>query len=167
MTDLFFHGYLIILSSTHFKKKDNQTENMIKQMLVVGVLSLFVSHQIVAQCVKGNCQNGYGTFKYRSGATYQGNFRNGQIHGQGILYFSNGDKYIGQWKNRYREGKGKLTFHNGDVYQGNFIRNEFNGHGVIEFANGDESPQKPEKQSKWRRMEQRFEPKGQSLQCTR
>lgn len=107
-------------------------------MLAVGVLILFMSHHIVAQCVKGNCQNGYGTFKYRSGATYQGNFKNGQIHGQGILYFSNGDKYIGQWKNRYREGKGKLTFRNGDVYQGNFVRNEFNGHGVIEFANGDE-----------------------------
>ncbi len=119
-------------------KEDNQTAIMIKQMLVVGVLGLLFTHQLFAQCVKGNCQNGYGTFKYRSGATYQGNFQNGQIHGQGILYFSNGDKYIGQWKNRYREGKGKLTFHNGDIYQGNFVRNEFNGHGVIEFANGDE-----------------------------
>ena len=107
-------------------------------MLAVGALSFLLTHQIVAQCVKGNCQNGYGTFKYQSGAAYQGNFKDGQIHGQGILYFSNGDKYIGEWENRYREGKGKLTFHNGDIYQGNFVRNEFNGHGVIEFANGDE-----------------------------
>jgi len=111
---------------------------MSRQMLVVGALSLIFSSQIFAQCIKGNCQNGYGKFQYRSGAVYQGNFKNGQIHGQGALFFSNGDKYIGQWENRYREGKGKLTYHNGDVYQGNFVRNEFNGHGVIEFANGDE-----------------------------
>ncbi len=107
-------------------------------MLAVGVLSLLITHQIFAQCVKGDCQNGYGKFQYKSGAAYEGNFKKGQIHGQGVLYFSNGDKYIGQWENRYREGKGKLTFHNGDIYQGNFVRNEFNGHGVISFANGDE-----------------------------
>ncbi len=110
---------------------------MSKNMLVVGVLSFFFSTQILAQCVKGNCQNGYGTFTYKSGATYKGEFLNGEINGQGALYFSNGDRYIGEWENRYREGKGKLTFVNGDVYQGNFIRNEFNGHGVFNFANGN------------------------------
>ncbi len=111
---------------------------MRKQMLVVGVLSFLFSTQILAQCVKGNCQNGYGTFTYKSGATYKGDFLNGEINGQGALYFSNGDRYIGQWSNRYREGKGKLTYVNGDVYQGNFVRNEFNGHGVFNFANGNE-----------------------------
>jgi len=110
---------------------------MRQQMLVVGILAFLFTTQVSAQC-KGDCQNGYGAFTYKSGARYKGNFKNGRINGSGALYFTNGDKYIGQWKNSYREGKGKLTFANGDVFQGNFVRNEFNGHGVLEFANGNE-----------------------------
>ncbi len=110
---------------------------MRKQMLVTGVLIFFVSASLLAQCIQGNCQNGYGIYTYKSGATYKGDFRNGQISGQGILYFSNGDKYMGEWKNQRREGKGKMVFANGDIYQGNFIQNKFHGQGTMKFFNGD------------------------------
>lgn len=111
---------------------------MRRQMLVVGILSLIFSTNIIAQCVKGNCQNGYGTYTYKSGATYKGDFKNGRMQGQGVLYFSNGDRYIGQWTDRHREGKGKYVFTNGDTYQGHFKANKFEGQGFMAFANGDE-----------------------------
>lgn len=115
-----------------------KTNVMRRQMLIVGILFMLFTSHIFAQCLKGNCQNGYGTYKYKSGATYKGDFKDGQRDGKGILYFSNGNRYIGEWKNRHRAGKGKMIFKNGDVYYGNFSRSKFNGHGVMEYANGDE-----------------------------
>ncbi|MEM6320734.1 MAG: caspase family protein [Bacteroidota bacterium] len=115
---------------------------MNKQMPIFGSLvflwTLLSSTPILAQCTKGNCYNGYGTFQYKSGARYKGDFRNGQRNGKGLLFFSNGNQYVGEWRNNHRQGKGKLTFANGDVYQGNFVNNQFHGHGLLEFANGNE-----------------------------
>ena len=108
---------------------------MCKQLLL-GFGLLFLSTYVSAQCLQGNCQNGHGTFVFKSGAKYMGDFKNGIIDGQGILYFSNGDKYIGQWKKHYREGKGKLIFANGDTFQGHFEKSEFK-EGVMTYSNGD------------------------------
>ena len=107
------------------------------KQLMLGLGLLFLSIQIFAQCIQGNCQNGYGTFSYKSGAKYMGDFKNGKIQGQGILHFSNGDKYIGQWNNQYRDGQGKLIYKNGDVYQGTFVKNAFHNKGILAYANGD------------------------------
>ena len=107
------------------------------KQLMLGLVLLFLSNQIFAQCIQGNCQNGYGIFSYKSGAKYMGDFKNGKLQGQGILSFSNGDKYIGQWNNQHREGQGKLIFKNGDIYQGTFVKNDFQNKGILEFANGN------------------------------
>jgi len=88
-----------------------------------------------AQCIKGNCLNGKGTFVYSSGAKYIGTFKGGKMHGEGALYFSNGNKYFGQWNNQYREGKGKMVYANGDIFKGNFKRGKMNGRGTMEYAN--------------------------------
>ena len=104
--------------------------------LLLGFGLLFFATYVSAQCLQGNCQNGHGTFVFKSGAKYMGDFKNGIIDGQGILYFSNGDKYIGQWKKQYRAGKGKLIFANGNTFQGTFEKNEFKK-GVMTYANGD------------------------------
>lgn len=104
-------------------------------LIVVTLISLPQTFQ--AQCIKGNCWNGHGAYIYPSGARYEGNFADGKIHGQGILYFSNGDKYVGDWIDHYREGKGKMTFKTGDVYEGDFKRSRINGKGVMVFVSGD------------------------------
>lgn len=110
----------------------------VKLYLAFCISLLCFQNYVLSQCIKGNCQNGYGTFRYKSGATYKGNFKDGQIYDQGILYFSNGDRYVGQWQNRKRHGKGKLLFANGDAYQGNFAANKLHGHGLMEYADGAE-----------------------------
>jgi len=110
---------------------------MKKLMSIVTALSFLLFQSAEAQCVKGNCYDGRGTYLYPSGAKYNGQFSNGKIHGQGMLFFSNGNKYVGDWVNQYRQGKGKLVFYNGDVYKGNFVKSKFKGRGTITFKNGD------------------------------
>ncbi|MFK8104151.1 MAG: caspase family protein [Saprospiraceae bacterium] len=109
-----------------------------KKLMSLVVLSLLIALQTAsAQCIRGNCKNGKGTYKYTSGAKYVGQFKNGRINGNGILYFSNGNKYVGDWVNQYREGKGKLTYANGSYYKGSFKRSKFHGKGSMKSANGD------------------------------
>ena len=40
-------------------------------------------------------RNGYGVYKWPSGANYTGEFRNGDQHGHGVYTWPNGDKYDG------------------------------------------------------------------------
>ncbi len=103
---------------------------------LMALLLLSIS-QLGAQCVKGNCNNGTGTYQYDSGARYVGEFRNGKIHGEGTLFFSNGNKYFGSWQNQFREGKGKMVYANGDVYRGHFKKSKFEGKGTMDFSSGD------------------------------
>ena len=103
--------------------------------VLVGLLSFLTSVQ--AQCIRGNCYSGIGTYKYPSGAKYSGEFRNGKIHGNGILYFSNGNKYTGEWVNQYREGQGKMVFASGEVYTGSFRKSKFSGNGTMVFTDGE------------------------------
>ena len=35
------------------------------------------------QCIKGDCNNGYGTYTYADGSKYAGEFKEGLSHGQG------------------------------------------------------------------------------------
>ncbi len=105
---------------------------------LVIILQFIIFPQISdAQCVKGNCYNGRGTYQFDSGARYVGEFLNGKIHGEGALYFSNGNKYFGTWANQYREGKGKMVYSNGDIYKGHFEKSKFCGKGTMQFSNGD------------------------------
>ncbi|MEO1513617.1 MAG: caspase family protein [Bacteroidota bacterium] len=103
--------------------------------VLIGVFAFLASSQ--AQCINGNCYSGKGTYVYPSGARYVGDFRNGKIHGEGILYFSNGNKYVGQWVNQYREGQGRLVFASGEVYEGAFRRSKFSGRGTMVFKDGE------------------------------
>lgn len=64
-------------------------------------------------CIEGDCVNGIGTYVFKSG-----------------------NKYEGQWRNCKREGWGRVTFSNGDVYEGDFFDNEFHGKGTYYFNNG-------------------------------
>ena len=92
--------------------------------LLVLLSSLFVSFNLSAQCVKGDCQNGKGTYVYPSGAKYVGDFKDGEIHGVGICYYTNGSRYTGQWKHRYPEGKGTKTYPDGTKFVGSWLKGQ-------------------------------------------
>ena len=101
------------------------------------IVFVFILQTLSAQCIDGTCWNGKGAFIYPSGAKYVGEFKEGKIHGKGILYFSNGDEYNGNWVDHYRTGKGKMTFKKGGQYIGQFKKNKFNGQGKYTYPNGD------------------------------
>ena len=51
-----------------------------------------------------------GIYTYLGGnKTYNGEWKDGERHGKGILTWPNGDKYEGEWKNGKHEGKGICT----------------------------------------------------------
>ncbi|MEM6379912.1 MAG: caspase family protein, partial [Bacteroidota bacterium] len=64
--------------------------------------------EIQSGCIYGDCKNGQGTFAYKDGSKYEGQFLNGAMHGQGVWYLANGDKYVGTFHNNYADGKGVL-----------------------------------------------------------
>jgi len=65
-----------------------------------------------AGCINGNCETGFGSFKFPGGNVYTGNFVNEQ-----------------------RQGQGKMEFANGDVLEGNFNANAIVS-GTYRFING-------------------------------
>ena len=53
---------------------------------------------------------------YKNGDRYEGEWKNDDREGKGILYYKNGDRYDGEWKNDKREGKG-ILYYNKDDYR--------------------------------------------------
>ena len=46
--------------------------------------------------------------KFSNGDTYDGIWRNGVRHGEGVYSYFNGDRYTGSWVNDRKEGRGTL-----------------------------------------------------------
>lgn len=67
----------------------------------------------------GEYWEGKGFKKFSNGYTYEGEFSNGKLHGQGTLSFGK-DKFIGTWN--YGQGKGQIIGTNGDVRKNQSFR---------------------------------------------
>ncbi len=94
---------------------------------------------IVYGCVEGNCTDGIGTFTWENGSRYAGEFKNGNMHGQGTFFFGGsriGIKYIGEFKNGFIDGIGTWTWPNGDKYVGESKFNNMHGNGTYYFNDG-------------------------------
>ena len=75
-------------------------------------------------CVSGDCYNGDGSFMWKSGSSYTGNWLDGEMSGFGTYVWSTGRKYVGEWLNGERNGEGVLTEENGKVIRGNWLDGE-------------------------------------------
>ena len=105
-------------------------------ILALSLLISFYSANVFGQCVKGNCDNGQGTYKYSHGTEYEGQWKNGQLNGQGILTYPDGSKYVGQWKDNQRHGKGAYLYSDGSKYVGQFENNRRSGKGTYTHPDG-------------------------------
>jgi hypothetical protein len=109
---------------------------MKKYLLSLGLLTVFFSYHSNAQCIKGNCYNGTGTFKFENGDVYDGAWRQGKIHGTSGKYeFANGDKYEGAYIDGKRHGVGKYTWSRGGSYTGSWEEDRRNGFGSYQWPN--------------------------------
>lgn len=88
---------------------------------------IICSQTLFAQCLEGDCQSGFGKFRFQSGAIYEGQMSYGRLNGKGTLKYTNGDIYTGDWKMNKREGKGVLITSQGLKYHGPFINNQLHG----------------------------------------
>ncbi len=59
----------------------------------------------------------FGVFASKYG-TYEGEFKEAQFHGVGVMAYENGSWYSGEWKFGQRDGYGRLTTNGGDVMEG-------------------------------------------------
>ncbi len=92
------------------------------------------------QCIKGDCNNGYGTKVFKDGYNtnkYVGEWKDGKQHGQGIFTFANGDKYVGEWKDGKEHGQGTDTWADGSKYVGEYKDGLEHGQGTFTYADGD------------------------------
>ena len=101
-----------------------------KKLLGILVLGLLWCNVGVAECIKGDCINGYGTYTYANGSKYVGEWKDGKENGQGTYTWVsgntwlNGNKYVGEFKDAKRNGLGTYTFANGTVDKGVWKNNK-------------------------------------------
>ena len=73
---------------------------------------------------------------WSDGTEYEGGWRDGKPHGQGITSWADGSRYNGGHVAGRPHGGGRLTFPNGDAYIGQFERGQRHGRGSLVYANG-------------------------------
>ena len=61
----------------------------------------------------------------------------GLRHGKGRLITPDGFRYEGNWKAGEIDGEGVATYANGDVYTGHFVMGKRQGTGVMRYATGE------------------------------
>ena len=106
---------------------------------------------------KGHYRHGRGRFYYADGGMYDGDWKNGSMHGVGTLYYANGQvAYEGEWFEDQFHGRGVVYNENpiplvaecdyknfdglGDhwvKYDGEFVNDIKEGLGMLHLSNGD------------------------------
>lgn len=91
------------------------------------------------ECIKGNCENGSGTYKWTEGDVYEGQWKDGKMNGQGTYKYPDGGVYVGQYKNNIQNGQGTFKYSDGGVYEGQWKDARKNGQGTYTNINGVKS----------------------------
>lgn len=90
----------------------------------------------------GDSFTGHRSVTFDGGATYDGGWLNGKMHGRGVHTWPNGDRYEGGYLDHKMHGKGVYTWGSGsrwagDRYEGDFRDDKRTGRGVYMWPNGD------------------------------
>ncbi len=91
----------------------------------------------MAQCIAGDCNNGFGKLRFRNGSVYSGRFQSNLFHGKGEIAFASKDFFEGNFIRGRRQGQGRYVFASGHVYVGDFKDDKRTGNGIITYQSGD------------------------------
>ena len=85
------------------------------QKVINTIIFLLVALPICvsAQCIQGNCQEGFGVTIYQDYTTYVGRFDNFKANGYGTCYYTTGAKYSGTWRDHEFHGEGLYIYPDG------------------------------------------------------
>lgn len=107
-----------------------------KKLRLLTVFLLLQQFQtLTAQCLFGDCNNGFGEAQYKDSSTFIGTFQSGQKK-NGLYNYRNGDEYFGEFSNGKRNGFGRYKHNSGDVFKGLFIDDKKTD-GEYSYKNGD------------------------------
>lgn len=102
--------------------------------LVVISIFLAFNSSLFAQCIEGDCMNGFGVFTCDCGYTFKGDFKDGQkVNG---TLTKEDLVYTGTFKNDMADGYGLIRYTDGSWYEGEFSVNQPHGYGKFQFASG-------------------------------
>jgi hypothetical protein len=107
----------------------------------------------------GDMINRFGKYVFENGEIYEGNWREGKMHGRGrlewfdsvyegdfeyglrtgngTLRYTSDQTYTGAWKTGRPHGQGTLTYGNGDKYVGEWKDGKKHGTGAMNYSTGD------------------------------
>ncbi|MCC6462072.1 MAG: hypothetical protein IT260_16475, partial [Saprospiraceae bacterium] len=97
-------------------------------------LPLLLSAQ--ASCLSGDCEDGYGIYRYNSGSRYEGEWKNGVQHGWGTYLYDSGEVYAGFWKNGKKHYFGSYYWKSGAFFSGLWKNGDRVEHGLYVYASG-------------------------------
>ena len=95
-----------------------------KKLFLYVFLVLMFCNVGVADCIKGDCVSGQGTYTFAYGDKYVGEHKDGKFHGLGTITAEDGKKYVGEHKDGKKHGQGTLTWADGTVYKGIWKKDE-------------------------------------------
>ena len=67
---------------------------------------------------------------WKDGDRYDGEWRDGKMHGRGTMTYKNGGGYEGEWKDGKKHGRGTVYFASGNRWEGKFRDGKAHGRGV-------------------------------------
>ena len=75
-------------------------------------------------------RHGQGVYTSANGDRYEGEYRDGKGHGRGVYTWASGNRYDGEWRDGKRHGQGVQTWVYGDRYEGEYRDDRPDGFGV-------------------------------------
>ncbi len=113
------------------------TNHTISKKILAAALAIAASGSTYAQCLDGNCEDGYGVYLYSDGTRYEGYWEAGMRHGFGTQIMPSGNTYMGQFEYDYFSGNGTYTWaDDGTKYIGHWQMNNRQGLGTYINADG-------------------------------
>ncbi|CAM9232703.1 unnamed protein product [Ascophyllum nodosum] len=86
---------------------------------------------------KDGLWHGEGLLRYANCTFYKGEFNDNRKHGTGGMLWADGSQYYGSWVNNLRHGEGAFLHTDGSIYKGCFRLDKKSGPGTLTFLDGN------------------------------